>query len=173
MPAAAARVWAGIDVGKTHHWVSVVDADGATVLSVKILNDQDQIDAVIERVSALAEQVVWAVDIIGAPSALLLALLAQAGQQVRYASGRVVAAMSAAFTGEGKTDAKDAHVIAETVRLRRDLAAVDHDTESPRHVRRPTGVRAQLSAGLAGERSRRPRVRLAGCRRSTRIGGGG
>ena len=28
--------------------------------------------------------------------------------------GRVVAAMSAAYTGEGKTDAKDAYVIAET-----------------------------------------------------------
>ena len=39
-------------------------------------------------------QRVWAVDILGTPSALLLALLAQAGQEVRYASGRVVAAMS-------------------------------------------------------------------------------
>ena len=59
----------------------------------------------------------WAVDIIGTPSALLLALLARAGQAVRYASGRVVAAMSAAYAGEGKTDAKDAYVIAETARV--------------------------------------------------------
>jgi len=66
------------------------------------------------------------VDIVGAPSALLLALLAGAQQQVSYASGRVVSVMSSAFTGEGKTDAKDAHVIAETVRLRRDLTVVDH-----------------------------------------------
>ena len=32
---------------------------------------------------------------------------------MRYASGRVVTTMSAAYTGEGKTDAKDAYVIAE------------------------------------------------------------
>ena len=36
--------------------------------------------------------------------------------------------MSGAYTGEGKTDAKDAHVIAETARLRRDLPVIDTDT---------------------------------------------
>jgi len=71
-------VWAGIDVGKTHHWVCVVDTDGATLLSVQIGNDQNEIDAVIAKVTALAERVDWALDIIGAPSALLLALLSQA-----------------------------------------------------------------------------------------------
>ena len=71
---------------------------------------------------------------VGAPSALLLALLAQAGQQVRYASCRVVAAMSAAFTGEGKTDAEDARVIAETARLRCDLTVVDHNTDLARNL---------------------------------------
>jgi transposase len=86
------------------------------------------------------------VDIIGAPSALLLALLAQAGQSVRYASGRVVAAMSAAYTGEGKTDAKDAYVIAETARLRRDLAVIDADTDLVRNLAVLTGHRADLIA---------------------------
>ena len=88
----------------------------------------------------------WAVDIIGAPSALLLALLAQAGQSVRYASGRVVAAMSAAYAGEGKTDAKDAYVIAETARLRRDLAVIDPDTDLVRKLAVLTGHRADLIA---------------------------
>src|SRR4051812_23534154 len=88
----------------------------------------------------------WAVDIVGAPSALLLALLAQAGQPVRHASGRVVAAMSAAYVGEGKTDAKDAYVIAETARLRRDLAVVDADTDLVRNLAVLTGHRADLIA---------------------------
>lgn len=44
-------------------------------MSVKLLNDQDEIDAVIAKVSALADHIVWAVDIIGVPSALMLALL--------------------------------------------------------------------------------------------------
>ena len=133
-PVAALTVWAGIDVGKTHHWVEVVDATGATLLSRRVLNDQVEIDELIAAVVPLADSVQWAVDIVGAPSALLLALLAQARQQVRYASGRVVSVMSSAFTGEGKTDAKDAHVIAETLRLRRDLSVVDQTTDLARNL---------------------------------------
>jgi hypothetical protein len=65
---------------------------------------------------------------------------------VRYASGRVVAAMSAAYVGEGKTDAKDARVIAETARLRRDLAIIDTDTDLVRNLAVLTGHRADLIA---------------------------
>jgi hypothetical protein len=86
--------WVGIDVGKTHHWVCVVDADGKVLLSVKVGNDEAEIVALLARVASLATRLIWAVDIIGAPSALVLALLARAGQPVYYASGRVVAAMS-------------------------------------------------------------------------------
>src|SRR5664280_187787 len=146
MPPAALTVWAGIDVGKTHHWVEVVDATGATLLSRRVLNDQVEIDELIAAVVPLADSVQWAVDIVGAPSALLLALLAQARQQVRYASGRVVSVMSSAFTGEGKTDAKDAHVIAETLRLRRDLSVVDQTTDLARNLAVLTGHRADLVA---------------------------
>jgi transposase len=140
------KAWVGIDVGKTHHWVCAVDADGKTLLSVKIANDEAEILSLITTMGSLAQQLVWAVDIIGAPSALMLALLAQAGQSVHYASGRVVAAMSAAFTGEGKTDTKDAYVIAETARLRRDLAIVDADTDLVRNLAVLTGHRADLIA---------------------------
>jgi hypothetical protein len=52
--------------------------------------------------SARARQLVWAVDIIGAPSALIFSLLTQAGQSVRYVSGRIVSAMSRVYPGEGK-----------------------------------------------------------------------
>ncbi|WP_372457230.1 IS110 family transposase [Mycobacterium intracellulare] len=144
--AAQDMAWVGIDVGKTHHWVCVVDADGKVLLSVKIGNDEAEIVALLAQVASLATRLIWAVDIIGAPSALLLALLARAGQQVRYASGRVVAAMSAAYAGEGKTDSKDAYVIAETARLRRDLAAIDADTDLVRNLAVLTGHRVDLIA---------------------------
>ena len=146
MAAVRDNAWVGIDVGKTHHWVCAVDADGKTLLSVKVANDEAGILSLIAAVTALTQQLTWAVDIIGAPSALLLALLAQAGQPVRYASGRVVAAMSAAYVGEGKTDAKDARVIAETARLRRDLAIIDTDTDLVRNLAVLTGHRADLIA---------------------------
>lgn len=138
--------WVGVDIGKTHHWVCALDADGKVLLSVKVANDEAALLTTLETVGGLAKQLVWAVDIIGAPSALLLALLAQAGESVRYASGRVVAAMSSAYTGEGKTDAKDAYVIAETARIRRDLAVIDHDTDLVRDLAMLTGHRADLVA---------------------------
>jgi transposase len=138
--------WVGIDVGKTHHWACVVDAEGKVLLSVKVANDEAAIVALLATAGSLARQLIWAVDIIGAPSAMLLALLARAGQSVRYASGRVVAAMSAAYAGEGKTDAKDAYVIAETARLRRDLSEVDTGTDLVRKLAVLTGHRADLIA---------------------------
>ena len=54
--------------------------------------------------------------------------------------------MSAAYTGEGKTDAKDAYVIAETARLRRDLSVVDTGTDLVRELAVLTGHRADLIA---------------------------
>ena len=140
------ETWIGVDVGKTHHWVCAVDERGQKLLSLKVLNDEAQILEVISAVSGLAQSRVWAIDILGTPSALLLALLAQAGESVRYASGRVVAAMSTAYAGEGKTDAKDAYVIAETARIRTDLAVVDTDTDVVRTLGVLTGHRADLVA---------------------------
>jgi transposase len=146
MAAQRDMAWVGIDVGKTHHWACVVDAHGNTLLSVKVANDEAEIITLLADAASMATRLIWAVDIIGAPSALLLALLARAGQSVRYASGRVVAAMSAAYAGEGKTDAKDAYVIAETARLRRDLAIIDTDTDLVRNLAVLTGHRADLIA---------------------------
>lgn len=146
MTAERVRAWIGVDIGKTHHWVCAVDENGQKLLSLKVLNDEAQILEMITRVDDLAGGRVWAIDILGTPSALLLALLAQVGEQVRYASGRVVAAMSAAYAGEGKTDAKDAYVIAETARIRTDLAVVDTDTDLVRTLGILTGHRADLVA---------------------------
>jgi transposase len=138
--------WAGIDVGKRHHWVCVVGQDGRQLLSAKVANDESEIDAAIRSVTGLGGKITWAVDIIGAPSALLLALLSQAGQHVRYASGRLVAAMSGAYAGEGKTDPKDAYVIAETARLRRNLPAIGHQADLVRNLGLLTAHRADLIA---------------------------
>ena len=123
-----------------------VDADGRTLLSVKVPNDEVDIVSVIATVRELASEAVWAVDIIGVPSALLLALLAHAGQSMRYAPGRVVAAMSSVYTGEGKTDVKDAYVIAETAHLRRDLAVIGPEADNVRDLAVLTGHRADLIA---------------------------
>ena len=130
-----AQLWAGIDAGKTHHWITVVDAHGSTIWSQKVDNDEDAILDALGHILTLAATVHWAVDIHGTASALLLALLAAHGQQAVYVPGRTVNRMAGAYRGEAKTDARDAYVIAETSRHRRDLAAI--------------AVPAQLVADLA------------------------
>ncbi len=130
-----ARVWAGVDAGKGHHWAAVVDEAGSTLWSKKIDNDESAILAALAEILDLADEVRWAVDISGTSSALLLALLAAHGQQVVYVPGRTANRMSGAYRGEAKTDARDAYVIAETSRHRSDFATID--------------VPAQLAADLA------------------------
>ncbi|WP_063019668.1 IS110 family transposase [Nocardia nova] len=130
-----ARAWAGVDAGKGHHWAAVVDATGTTLWSKKIDNDETAILTALGEILALAEEVSFAVDISGTASALLLALLAAHGISAVYVPGRTVNRMSGAYRGEGKTDAKDAYVIAETSRHRNDFTTIE--------------VPAQLAADLA------------------------
>ncbi len=120
-----AQGWAGIDVGKGHHWVCLIDDSGKTLWSSKVVNDEAAILDAIGEVLGRARQVLWAVDITGTSSALLLALLTAHGQQASYVPGRTVNRMATAYAGEGKTDARDAYVIAETVRHRGDLTPVE------------------------------------------------
>ena len=51
MAAVRDNAWVGIDVGKTHHWVCAVDADGKTLLSVKVANDEAGIVSLIAAVT--------------------------------------------------------------------------------------------------------------------------
>jgi hypothetical protein len=56
------EAWAGIDVGKRHHWVCVVGPGGRQLLSVKVANDEAGIAAAISSVTGLAGMITWAVD---------------------------------------------------------------------------------------------------------------
>src|SRR5690606_5481772 len=105
--------WAGVDVGKGHHWVCLIDEDGTTLWSSKVINDETAILEAIGEVRARADQVTWAVDVTGTMSGLLLALLAAHDEMVKYVPGRVVNKMADTYRGQAKTDARDAYVIAE------------------------------------------------------------
>jgi hypothetical protein len=72
--------WAGIDIGKTHHWICAVDAAGRALVSVKVANVEADIVAALATVSDLADPVAWAVDIVGAPSSLILAFVGSSGK---------------------------------------------------------------------------------------------
>lgn len=49
--------WAGVDVGKGHHWVCLTGEDGTTLWSSKVINDESAILDAIGEVCARAEQV--------------------------------------------------------------------------------------------------------------------
>jgi transposase len=138
-------VWIGIDAGKTSHHAAAIDAGGRRLWSVKVGNGQQQIEELIARAGRSGGQVRWAVDLVSPMASLLLAVLLTSGQDVVYVPGRTVSAMAGAF-GEGKTDAKDARVIAEIARMRRDLAPISADDELVVELARLTSHRADLMA---------------------------
>lgn len=123
------QVWAGVDVGKQHHHAVVIDESGRKLLSRRVANDERDLLALIADVTALAEELVWAVDIDGSESALLTALLLARDQQVVYLSGTTVNLAARTYRGAGKTDARDAFIIADQARMRRELTPVRADDE--------------------------------------------
>ena len=116
------RIWVGIDIGKRAHHAVAVDATGNEMWSVRVIRPGQHRGAVEPGGLRTRCQVGSGPDV--AEAALLLSLLAERGQRVVYVPGRVVNRMSGAFRGEGKTDARDASTIAQTARLRSDLAWV-------------------------------------------------
>ncbi|MEU2048829.1 IS110 family transposase [Streptomyces albidoflavus] len=115
------EIWAGVDIGKTHHHCVVINTDGERLLSRRVLNDETELLQLIGDVLAISTDVLWAVDLNHGGAALLIGLLLSHGQPVAYLTGLAVHRASATYKGEGKTDAKDAFVIADQARVRRDL----------------------------------------------------
>jgi transposase len=139
-------VWAGIDSGKRAHHCAVIDAAGRTLMSQRVANDESALLELITSVLALAgeDQVVWATDLNTGGAALLIALLANRGQQVLYIPGRIVHHAAATYRGDGKTDAKDARIIADQARMRADLQPVRGGDQISADLRLLTSRRTDL-----------------------------
>jgi transposase len=139
------RAWVGIDVGKAAHHATAVDDHGRVIWSQRVVNDQAAIENLITKGRDTAQDVTWAIDLAGSPASLVIALLLSAEQRLVYVPGRTVHRMSGAFRGEGKTDAKDAWIIAETARMRRDLSALTLKPELIAELAVLTAHRADLT----------------------------
>lgn len=140
----AAEIWVGIDVGKRGHHACAVDSTGKVCWSRTVGNDQRELEALIDYAAATAERITWAIDITGPIASLLITVLSISGERVLYVPGRVVHSMTHAFPGEGKTDAKDARVIAQTARMRGHLALVEMPDELITELKQLTGYRSEL-----------------------------
>jgi transposase len=140
------KVWAGVDAGKTHHHCVVIDADGRRLLSRRAANDELELNTLIGDVAALAQEITWAVDLPDGGAALLIGLLIASDQAVVYIPGRAVNRAAGTYRGEGKTDARDAAVIADQARMRRDLQPLRPGDEITTELKLLTGRRADLVA---------------------------
>ena len=118
--------WVGIDSGKRAHHCVVIDQTGAVLLSRRVENDENVLLELIATVAEISagHEVCWATDLNAGGAALLIELLAAHAQQLLYIPGRIVHHAAATYRGDGKTDAKDARIIADQARMRTDLQPV-------------------------------------------------
>jgi transposase len=140
------ELWAGVDAGKAHHHCTVIDTDGTKVLSRRVANDEADLLELIADVQALAGDVLWAVDLNAGGAALLITLLVNHDQKLLYIPGRTVHHASGGYRGDGKSDAKDAFVIADQARMRHDLHPMTTGDEIAVELRILTARRYDLAA---------------------------
>lgn len=140
------QLWAGVDAGKTHHHCVVIDAGGHRLLSRRVANDELELLSLIGEVLDLGDgdRVTWATDLADGGAALLIGLLVGRGQELLYIPGRVVNKAAGGYRGVGKTDAKDAAVIADQARMRRDLHPMRVNDELVVELKLLTARRADL-----------------------------
>ncbi|MGW6793669.1 IS110 family transposase [Streptomyces chartreusis] len=139
-------IWAGVDIGKEHHHCVALDDQGERGLSRRVDNDEPALLELIRDVLALADtgEVLWAVDTNHGGAALLIGLLLGQGQSMVYLTGLTVHRAAAGYRGQSKTDAKDAHVIADQARMRQDLGLLRPGDEVAVDLRILTSRRLDL-----------------------------
>jgi transposase len=140
-----ATIWAGVDAGKGHHHCVVIDATGKKLLSRRVTNDEEDLLLLLADVLALSEELTWGIDLADGGAALLIDLLLNHNQHVLYIPGIAVHRASEGYRGDGKTDAKDAAVIADQARIRRDLQALRPSDPLVTELKVLTGHRRDLA----------------------------
>ncbi|MEV7238641.1 IS110 family transposase [Streptomyces sp. NPDC051020] len=141
-----APIWAGIDAGKTHHHCVAIDESGRRLLSRRVANDESELLELLADVLALGDEATWGIDLADGGAALVIAILLNHDQPVLYLSGRAIHRASEGYRGEGKTDARDAAVIADQARIRRDLHPLRTGDETVIDLKFLTGRRMDLVA---------------------------
>ncbi len=111
-------VWVGLDVGKEEHYAEVLDDQGERILARSLVNDQAALEALLERAAEHGTPGL-VIDQPGSIAQLALAVARSRGLPVAYVPGLVMRRAADLYSGEAKTDKRDAHVIADTGRTRR------------------------------------------------------
>ena len=123
-------IWVGIDIAKHIHWATAIDDLGQVVLDQRVANDPAALQQLIQDLAGLGGEPVIGLDVVGGIAALAEAMLLAAGLRLVHVSGLAVnRARQGTTGGEHKSDPRDARVIAEQVRTRRDLRPIQPMSE--------------------------------------------
>lgn len=131
---------------RSHHHCVAIDESGRRLLSRRVANDEPELLELLIDVLALGDEVIWGIDLADGGAALAITILLNHDQPVHYISGRAIHRASESYRGEGKTDAKDAAVIADQVRVRRDVHPMRVGGETVIDLKILTGRRMDLVA---------------------------
>ena len=112
----------GLDVGKSDHHAVAVTAAGKTVYDKALPNDEARLRAILDDLATAHGPVLMVVDQPATIGALPVAV-AQAMESVTvaYLPGLAMRRIADLHPGTAKTDARDAHVIADQARMRPNL----------------------------------------------------
>jgi transposase len=137
----------GIDIAKELHWVCAIDTSGTTLLDRKLLNAPEDLLRLAAELKGLAAPVRVGIDVLGGIACLTQAVLLEAGFELVHVSGPSVnRAREGTVGGESKSDPRDARVIADQVRIRRDLRSVQAQSELDIELRLLVSRRRDLTA---------------------------
>ncbi len=109
------RVFCGLDVGKAEHHACALDPSGKRLHDKALPNDQAALVEVFDRLS-IQGRVLVIVDQPASIGALPIAVARSLGIDVAYLPGLAMRRIADLHPGEGKTDARDAYVIADAAR---------------------------------------------------------
>jgi transposase len=138
----------GVDVAKDFHWVRAVDRrDSEVVFGGRVDNTPSALAAFVEQPDVLRARgpVTVGIDVVGGIASVLTAMLLDAGIEVVHVPGLAVnRARAGTSGGEHKSDPRDAAVIADQVRHRRDLRAIEPIGELDAEIRLLVARRREL-----------------------------
>ncbi|MGH3621309.1 MAG: IS110 family transposase [Sciscionella sp.] len=109
------RVFCGLDVGKAEHHACALDPSGKRLHDKPLPNDQAALIEVFDRLS-IQGRVLVIVDQPASIGALPIAVARSLGIDVAYLPGLAMRRIADLHPGEGKTDARDAYIIADAAR---------------------------------------------------------
>lgn len=139
------RISIGVDVAKEVHWARAITDLGEVLLDRSVSNTPPDVAELLSDLEGLGGERTVGLDILGGVATLITVMLLEAGERVVHVPGLAVNRGREGTTGgENKSDPRDAAVIADQVRTRSDLRAVEPEDVASVELRLLVSRRREL-----------------------------